>query len=68
MNDDQVDMNEAIVTIKWCAEDIKAIRPDWDDARCARALKTIAKGLHEGSVSYGWAMIESQLIFAGLED
>ncbi len=56
-----MDKNATEVTIKWVPEDIKVLRPDFDDEQAALALQQLQKQLTDQSIQYGWTVLESNL-------
>jgi len=56
-----MDKATAEVTIKWVPEDIKALRPDFDDEQAAVALQQLQQQLVDRSIEYGWTVLESNL-------
>jgi hypothetical protein len=51
-------MNLPLVTINWCAIDVKSVRPGWSDEQCVEALDSISGHLHSRSVELGWDVLE----------
>lgn len=51
-------MREPVVTINWCAEDVKSVRPKWSDKKCLEAIDSVGKYLHDRSIEEGWQILE----------
>jgi hypothetical protein len=49
----KIDMYETLVTISWCAQDVKSYRPNWSDERCLEFIENHTKGLEEACISSG---------------
>ena len=49
-------MNE--VTVKWIAEDIKGLYPDWSDDKCEEVLDEISRHLQNRVIELGNEVLE----------
>jgi len=58
-------MTEAIVTIKWTAEDVKTLRPKWSDEKCADWLHDNRKVIEDRSIEMGWEVMKDAMEWHG---
>lgn len=62
-------MYEPIVTISWCAADVKAIRENWSNEQCIEALERVGRWFEDRSIELGWETLEIHLnLEYGYED
>ena len=50
-----------MTTIKWSAEDIQTLRPEWDMKECEVFLQTKGESFKQASISQGWEIWETLL-------
>ncbi len=58
-------MNRTEVVIKWVAEDIQQLRPDWSLDDCEAVLEKFGRALTDRSIEVGWEILE---VLLGMED
>ncbi len=58
-------MNRTEVVIKWVAEDIQQLRPDWSLEDCEAVLEKFGRALTDRSIEVGWEILE---VLLGMED
>jgi len=54
-------MAQSFASVAWRAEDVKEMRPLWDDAQCNNWLSANSKYIQEAMVKSGYDAIESLL-------
>lgn len=47
--------------VSWCAEDIRGLRPDWDDERCNHFLMDNEDDIQCAMIERGWDAIRDLL-------
>jgi hypothetical protein len=58
-------MSRTEVVIKWVAEDIQQLRPDWSLDDCEAVLEKFGRALTDRSIEVGWEILE---VLLGMED
>ncbi len=58
-------MTRTEVVIRWVAEDIQHLRPDWSLDDCEAVLEKFGRALTDRSTQVGWEILETLL---GMED
>jgi hypothetical protein len=53
--------NEYLASVAWHADDIRTLRPDWDDERCNAFLEDNGDYIQDAMIERGWEAIESLL-------
>jgi hypothetical protein len=59
------DMTRTEVVIRWLAEDIQQLRPDWSLDDCEAVLEKFGRALTDRSIEVGWEILE---VLLGMED
>jgi hypothetical protein len=50
------------VVIKWVAEDIQQLRPDWTPEQCEDMLHKVGSHLKDRSIEIGWEILDMLLV------
>jgi hypothetical protein len=50
-----------VTTIKWSAEDIQTLRPEWSVEECEIFIKDKGEHFKQASISQGWEIWETLL-------
>jgi len=53
-----------LALVKWCAEDIQTLRPDWDAAKCNEFLYENEDEIQLQMIDTGWKVIKHHLRYA----
>ncbi len=53
-----------LALVKWCAEDIQTLRPDWDAAKCNEFLYENEDEIQLQMIDAGWNVIKHHLRYA----
>jgi RecA-family ATPase len=58
-------MTKTEVVIRWLAEDIQQLRPDWSLDKCEAVLEKVGRALTDRSIEVGWEILE---VLLSIED
>ena len=47
--------------VRWCADDVATLRPDWTEEQCEEALSRIEKHLQDRTIELGWEVMDCLL-------
>ncbi len=53
-----------LAEVSWCADDIRALRPNWDDAKCNAFLDANEDDIQCAMIERGWDAIRDLLRWA----
>lgn len=56
-------LREYHASVSWCADDVRTLRPDWDDERCNHFLMDNEDDIQSAMIERGWDAIADLLRF-----